>query len=961
MTAEQIRQRHLIVTILSSVLGVLALSALIIILNSPESASADSRTCLVWEPPPYDYCSMYDHSHPHPTTTSTTRLTCSGGQHVDGTGRGCHSNHVRPSCHCTLTRYYNRHVSGRHVRTAVPPCNAACPIPTTSPPTTAPDNNPDEDPLENEGFQCTGGECDDNNECGYGLHGNIQCDDDTTATTRPPPEETVTVSTIRCTGSQHVDGTGNGCHGPHLVPPCHCTITRYYNRHGAGGRHVRTAVSPCDSACPIPPPEEEEETVVCTGSQHLDGTGNGCHGPHVEPPCHCTITRYYNRHGAGGRHVRTAVSPCDSACSCSAGQHKHDGGSCHDENPPPCPNGESLTGHHTCTPDDTGGIPCPLGQHKHDGGSCHPKEPPPCPTGQELTGHHECQTICSGDQHVDGTGNGCHSHPRPACHSTETRYYNVHGAGGRHVRTTVPPCAPPCPSGQHKHGTGPCEPNHPTPVCSNTGTSTFTVNDPNGGHRTVTVAQCPCSAGQHRHDGGSCHDEEPPPCPNGESLTGHHTCTPDDTGGIPCPLGQHKHGGSCHPNPPCPTGQVLTGHHICQMPIITTTTTAPPVTWTLCWNGDWTTGTCPPRVTTTTTRPPATTTTQDPRCPAGQHYDDHTSGCHSNHDRPACHNNYEHTYDVHDPIESDGHITGVVTECGTNTELPPNPPTCPAGQHYHNLPDACHQHDTNPPCDPSRFVSYLRHVSNPNDHFYAVRYPCPTTTTTTTTTTPPTTAPPTTAAPITTSTSGVLTCGAIPQSELDRVKGAYGWDSDFNYSSTVLAGTALPQGGGTGSLFVTSDKANSSGAAEPQIWPVFPTSPSLVTDGGGCVWESMDVRSVWRELHIWNAADRLLMGSVVPSFVTRWNNLSVTQRDILRNGHSHVSHTPVTCPMSTLDPENDCSFYLPLPTVYAWQLQVRFETNSGGTTQDSWETLHSGTSYLVRLIDYADWQSTISG
>ena len=65
--------------------------------------------------------------------------------------------------------------------------------------------------------------------------------------------------------------------------------------------------------------------------------------------------------------------------------------------------------------------------------------------------------------------------------------------------------------------------------------------------------------------------------------------------------------------------------------------------------------------------------------------------------------------------------------------------------------------------------------------------------------------------------------------------------------------------------------------------------------------------------------------------------------------------------MSTLDPENDCSFYLPHPMVYAWQLQVRLETNSGGFTQESWETLHSGTSYLVRLIDYVDWQSTQSG
>jgi len=140
------------------------------------------------------------------------------------------------------------------------------------------------------------------------------------------------------------------------------------------------------------------------------------------------------------------------------------------------------------------------------------------------------------------------------------------------------------------------------------------------------------------------------------------------------------------------------------------------------------------------------------------------------------------------------------------------------------------------------------------------------------------------------------------------VKGAYGWDSDFDYSSTVKAGTGLPQGGGTNSLFVTSDKMSNSGSAEPQIWPLFPTSPSLVTDGGGCIWESMEVRSVWRELYIWNAADRLLIGRVVPSFVTRWNNLSTTQQDILRNGHSHVSDTPSDCPMSTTNPEDDCAF-----------------------------------------------------
>ena len=88
---------------------------------------------------------------------------------------------------------------------------------------------------------------------------------------------------------------------------------------------------------------------------------------------------------------------------------------------------------------------------------------------------------------------------------------------------------------------------------------------------------------------------------------------------------------------------------------------------------------------------------------------------------------------------------------------------------------------------------------------------------------------------------------------------------------------------------------------------------------------------------------------MVPSFVTRWNNLTTTQQDILRNGHSHTSRSPGVCPMSSLDPQADCSFYLPHPAVYAWQLQIRFETGSGVTAEESWETIHSGTSYLVRL------------
>ncbi|MCY4650355.1 MAG: hypothetical protein OXC98_08305 [bacterium] len=328
---------------------------------------------------------------------------------------------------------------------------------------------------------------------------------------------------------------------------------------------------------------------------------------------------------------------------------------------------------------------------------------------------------------------------------------------------------------------------------------------------------------------------------------------------------------------------------------------------------------------------------------------------------------YLYTYLAHDKDDPSVHVKVIVPPCGTD-HPDPTGDTCPTGYHYHAVPGECHPDHVVPSCNPHpRAVIYTVHLPqhSPDDHATraAARCPIPTTTTTTA----PTTTTTTTAA-----VSG-LTCGAIPQSQLDLVKSVYGWDSAFNYPSTVKKGTALPQGGGTNSLFITSDKINSPGAAEPQIWPVYPSTPSLVTDGGGCVWEAMEVRSVWKELKMWNAADRLLIGRVKPTFITRWDRLSTVQKDILRNGHHHLkrgipdtlgahnSDTLGDCPMNTLDPRGDCAFSLPHPGVYAWQLQVRFETDSGGTTEESWETLHSGTSYLVRFIDYADWQSTISG
>ena len=65
MTAEQTRQRNPLTTILSAALGVLALSALLILLNPPDPASASHWEC--WNPG-----NCYQPAHPPPTAAPTT-------------------------------------------------------------------------------------------------------------------------------------------------------------------------------------------------------------------------------------------------------------------------------------------------------------------------------------------------------------------------------------------------------------------------------------------------------------------------------------------------------------------------------------------------------------------------------------------------------------------------------------------------------------------------------------------------------------------------------------------------------------------------------------------------------------------------------------------------------------------------------------------------------------------------
>ena len=307
-------------------------------------------------------------------------------------------------------------------------------------------------------------------------------------------------------------------------------------------------------------------------------------------------------------------------------------------------------------------------------------------------------------------------------------------------------------------------------------------------------------------------------------------------------------------------------------------------------------------------------------------------------------------YNVHDLNDPNQHVWMVVTPCGTNTPSPPNPLSCPIGQHYHDVTDSCHQDHQVPVCDRTNWLFYYEH--DVDDHNIQLVVPCPngppnTTTTTTTTTLPPTT----------TTQPQQLTCGIIPQSELDAVKGDFGWESSFAGTSTVWAGTALPEGNNPGNLFVTSDKLGSAASAEPPIWPTYPTASS-VTDDQGCVWDATTVRSGWRELHLWSSSDRAAIAAIDQTLVDRWNNLTTNQKDTIRTSHVHVSSAFPDCPVSTVDPENDCEFYLSHPAVYAWAFKVQYETYDGGVHETVWHTLHSGTSYLVRLIDYTDRQTT---
>ena len=153
----------------------------------------------------------------------------------------------------------------------------------------------------------------------------------------------------------------------------------------------------------------------------------------------------------------------------------------------------------------------------------------------------------------------------------------------------------------------------------------------------------------------------------------------------------------------------------------------------------------------------------------------------------------------------------------------------------------------------------------------------------------------------------------IPAAQLAALT-EFGWESALAGSgaSSVWAGDQLPEVGAPDSIFLTSDKLNAANAAEPSIWPSIPASPPTVAGDQGCVWTAAEVRSQWRELHVWNFADRIKIRTVAPSFIDRWNNLTPDQQNALRNSHSHSASSFPDCPLSTTNPEDDL-LLLPSP------------------------------------------------
>ena len=376
MTAEQIRRRRNARTVLWSLLGALAISALAFFLYH---SLASAGHCAVWDP----YSNTCSVPATHTTTTIRPRPTYAPTTSpIPAT--------LPPTT--PTTEYFTATTTPTTSPPTSPPdtqppatyAPATSPIPATLPSNTTPPPRPrPPTPPPRPRPSTSRPSCE---------HQPQGCPTSSTSTTTTPPVTSFrpVVIVVINTCSEEYDGED-----------CEVTVTfvpaEGNNPHLEGAQQLGiTLHTPTIDICwnadcdedddGTPPPEDpitkvcDEGTApgpndtcieICPNGQH--GGGGGCHDDHVCPSGYVLTG-----------HDTCVLEPC------SSGQHRHGGGGCHSATPPPCPSGQVLTGDHTC--DTLPPVnPCPSGQHQHPSG-CHSATPPPCPSGQVLTGHHTCQT-----------------------------------------------------------------------------------------------------------------------------------------------------------------------------------------------------------------------------------------------------------------------------------------------------------------------------------------------------------------------------------------------------------------------------------------------------------------------------------------------------------------------------------------------------------------------------------------
>ncbi len=230
------------------------------------------------------------------------------------------------------------------------------------------------------------------------------------------------------------------------------------------------------------------------------------------------------------------------------------------------------------------------------------------------------------------------------------------------------------------------------------------------------------------------------------------------------------------------------------------------------------------------------------------------------------------------------------------------------------------------------------------------RPPRPAPTTTTTTTRPP----------------RPNRCVPLSERDWDVARGNFGWGSVLERPQGVTSGVAggdeIPVGKESAQLFVTSNKLVESAAAEPRIWPLIPEGITMVSRGAmgdigtkaDCLWKLRSVRSEWRELLAWRAADRAGLKRAAPEFVEQWERMGKAQRTAVRARHraSGVENPEdVVCEVGQTA-QTDCGFFVSHPSVWEWKLWATFRTETGEPPQERTLLVKRGVSRLQRLVDY---------